>query len=94
MLGLLGIKVHDEQVEKTISVILRLPGLFLLDHWYQSSSTEIWAKIVDSPDMISAVVSPISKQEFILTVQSLLEVHVALSCCDHIRYRRYMSVIQ
>ena len=53
--------VHEEQIEKTISVILRLPGLFLLDHWFQSSSTEIWGKVVDSPDLLSAVVSPISK---------------------------------
>jgi len=66
MLGLLGVKVHEEQIEKTISVILRLPGLFLLDHWFQSSSTEIWGKVVDSPDLLSAVVSPISKYEVIL----------------------------
>jgi hypothetical protein len=60
MLGLLGVKVHDEQIEKTISVILRLPGLFLLDQWCQSSSTEIWSKVLDSPDLISSVISPIS----------------------------------
>lgn len=66
MLGLLGVKVQEEQIEKTISVILRLPGLFLLDHWCQSSSTEIWGKVVDSPDLISAVVSPISKYKVIL----------------------------
>ena len=71
MVGLLGVKVHDEKIEKTISVILRLPGLFLLDHWYQSSSTEIWAEVVDSPHLISSVVSPISKQEFILFMFSL-----------------------
>jgi hypothetical protein len=66
MLGLLGVKVQEEQIEKTVSVILRLPGLFLLDHWCQSSSTEIWGKVLDSPDLISAVVSPISKRKVIL----------------------------
>ena len=66
MLGLLGVKVHEEQIEKTISVILRLPGLFLLDHLFQSSSAEIWGKVIDSPDLLTAVVSPISKYEVIL----------------------------
>jgi hypothetical protein len=64
MLGLFRHNFHDEQIEKTISVILRLPGLFLLDHWCQSSSTEMWAKVLDSTDMLSTVVSPFSKLEF------------------------------
>ncbi|PNF39630.1 RING finger protein 145 [Cryptotermes secundus] len=66
MLGLLRLNIHDEQIEKTISVILRLPGLFLLDYWCHSSSTEIWTKVLDSTDPISAAVSA-----FIL-IQSLL----------------------
>lgn len=66
MLELLRLNFHDEQIEKAISVILRLPGLFLLDHWCRSSSTEIWTKVLDSTDLASTVVSP-----FIL-IQSLL----------------------
>jgi hypothetical protein len=62
MLGLLRVNFHDEQIEKTLSVILRFPGLFLLDHWCQSSTTEILPIVLHSPDMMSAMVSPFSKQ--------------------------------
>jgi hypothetical protein len=76
MLGLLRHNLHDEQIEKTISVILRLPGLFLLDHWCQSSSIEIWTKVLDSTDLVSTVVFPFSKQEYNLFVFSVGGVHI------------------
>nr|CAD7411758.1 unnamed protein product [Timema poppensis] len=79
-----GAKLKEEQVEKTISIILRLPGLLLLDYWFQTTSEDVWPKNVGSTEAINSLITPIVLLQSVLLLLLPLEDLVTL-------YMHYIS---
>nr|CAD7425156.1 unnamed protein product [Timema monikensis] len=79
-----GAKLKEEQVEKTISIILRLPGLLLLDYWFQTTSEDIWPKNVGLTEAINSLITPIVLLQSVLLLLLPLEDLVTL-------YMHYIS---
>lgn len=90
-----SLQLRDEQIEKTIAVILRVPALFLLDFWYQSSTKETLTEVLRSSDLISLISTLVLVQGLLLLLLPLedlvtLYMHylsaALILCCEILSY--------
>lgn len=54
-------KLQGEQFEGIASVILRVPGIFILDYWWQYEKWKLWPQTFEWTDLVGIVLSALGK---------------------------------
>jgi hypothetical protein len=54
------VKIDSKIFESALVVILRTPGLFLLDQWWQRYSQDLWLPNNDAKSLFPATISILS----------------------------------
>ena len=52
-------KLAGEQFECAASVILRVPGIFVVDYWWQYDRSRAWPETIEWTDIVGAILTNI-----------------------------------